>query len=339
MLFALAAAELRAAENLVDTDFKALRALATPRAPSRGPQTALQQDADRRLQVAAFMTAADKARGFYEKNPAHVNATEARKIEVEALFGAVRAGAGEHEPKAVRLAREFRANQGNPSRERYQIAAMVREREVRQQNHGESKEDVLAAYERAAMDLYGEFPNEPGVYELFLGVARNADAPKAREVANRILLMPAPPAVKDEARAMIARLDMPGKPFVAEWTDDKGAPHAVSDYKGRVLVFYVWASWAGATDADRQVKAQMLPSAVLVSVNLDNDTALGKAARIRADLGGVAYYDNRGLDAPLARQLRANRVPGVYVVDRRGIFIGGGAPDTLAALLDSAAKQ
>lgn len=312
--------------------------LAAPRATSLGQQSAAQADLEKRQQTAAFVLAADKAKDFYEKYPGHVNAVDARKVEVDSLFKAVRAGATEHEPRALRLSREIRSDTKIPSRDRFQVAMMVREVAIRQQNLGEARDEILAQYEKAAMDLYGEFPEEPAVFDLLIGVARNANADKSRALASQVLLMPAPPVAKEQARGIIARLDMPGKPLVAEWEDATGKPHQIQDFKGKIVVFYVWASWAPSPEADQKIKTMLPPAATLVSVNLDSDVTKGQAAKTKSGLGGISYFDQRGLDAPLARQLRADKVPGIYVVDAKGVFVGGGSPDQLAALLEAAAK-
>jgi hypothetical protein len=291
---ALATAGSTAAQPAdADIELKSLRVLAAPRPTGAPNRTAEQAETERRQQAAAYVTAADQAKAFLDKNPNHAGGADAKKIEAESMLRAVQVGGVEHETKALRLARDYRADKTNPSRDRFRIAAMVRQVGVQKENHGESREDVLAAYEKAAMDLYGEFPDEPAVYEMFLGVARNAEPVKARAVANRLLVMPAPGIVKDEAKAILARLDLPGKVLATEWTDEGGAFRSVRNYKGKIVVFFAWASWAPSADADQKIKTLLPPSAVLVSVNLDQDVAAGKAAKAKSGIGGVAYYDKR----------------------------------------------
>ena len=251
---ALATAGSTAAQPAAaDIELKSLRVLAAPRPTGAPNRTAEQAETERRQQAAAYVTAADQAKAFLDKNPNHAGAADAKKIEAESMLRAVQVGGVEHETKALRLARDYRADKTNPSRDRFRIAAMVRQVGVQKENHGESREDVLAAYEKAAMDLYGEFPDEPAVYEMFLGVARNAEPVKARAVANRLLVMPAPGIVKDEAKAILARLDLPGKVLATEWTDEGGAFRSVPNYKGKIVVFYAWASWAPSADADQKI--------------------------------------------------------------------------------------
>ncbi len=319
-----------------DNAFRALKAIASP-LPAKGA-TSEEREADRRRQITAFVAAADQAREFYAKHPTHAKAIEARKIEATALLSATREGAIEHEAKALRVAKEFRFEPRHSSADRYEVAAFMRELEVRKQNHGESREDVLAAYEKAAKDLYGEFPNEPRVFDLFLGVARNAAPPKARQVANDLLLMPAPAQVKDEARAILGRLDMVGKPLDLDFTDETGATHRVANQKGKTVVFFVWATWAGAADPGAAVKAKIPRGATTVSVNVDQDIGRGKAEKLKLGVSGIAYYDARGMNSPLARQLGVTKVPGFYVVNSRGEFVGSAGPEGLDELLQRAAK-
>ena len=328
-----------AQEAAADADFRALQALSRPRSSSATHAPGSQPHIDRKQQIALLVHAAGKAKEFYDQHPTHPKAGEARKIEASSLLRAARDGAVEHEEKALRLARDFRWDKKNSSRDRFEIAAFMREFEVQKQNFGESREDALAAYEKAARDLYGEFPDEPALYDLFLGVARNAEPVHARRVANQVLLMPAPATAKDEARTILGRLDMVGKPFEAEWVDEAGVSHRIQDKKGRLVVFYLWAMWAGAADPGDKVKALVPGHATVVSVNVDQDVARAKESRAKLGIPGIAYYDERGMNSPLARQLRATKVPGFYVVNARGEFVGGGGPEQLVALLNRAGQE
>lgn len=325
-----------AQDAAVDDAFRALQALASP-APAKGA-TSDEREADRRRQIAAFVAAAEKAREFYAKHPTHAKAIEARKIEATALLSATREGAVEHEAKALRVAKDFRFEARHSSADRYEVAAFMRELDVRKQNHGESRENVLAAYEKAAKDLYGEFPNEPRVFDLFLGVARNAAPVKARQVANDILLMPAPAQVKDEARAILGRLDMVGQPITLEFTDEAGTAHHLASQKGKIVVFFVWATWAAAADPGAAVKARIPRAATTVSVNVDQDVTRGKSEKAKLGVSGISYFDPRGMGSPLARQLGVTKVPGFYVINARGEFVGSARAEELDELLQRAAR-
>jgi hypothetical protein len=322
-------------------DFETLKVAARPLefgpAPAGATRTADDFAKQQKLQSAGFVAAAKQANAFYTKYPNDPNAGQARKIEAISLLRAVNTGTAEVEPQAVRLANAFRADKSNSSADRYEVAMNVLQHDVVRKNIVDKKA-LLQEYHDRAMDLYGEFPNEPALFSLLIGVAQNADPELARSTAKQILLIPAPDAIKQQAQAVIDRLDMPGKNVAFEWQDENGKSYQMSDFKGRIVVFYVWATWTPATSAaNAAVSAALKPGVQLVSVNVDTDPAKGKTANAAAKLGGINYYDNRGLQGPLTMQLKAIQVPSVYVVDANGVFVGAGTAFDLPHLLANAA--
>ena len=217
------------------------------------------------------------------------------------------------------------------------MAALARELGVEKESYGEARTDRLAAYEKIAIDFYCESPNEPAVFDLFLGVARNAEPVKARSVANQIPSCPRrrPPRTRP-ARLLPASIC---RARLRNGTTTRAGFTDWQDYKGKILVFYFWATWASSPEGESKIKTGVPPGAILVSANLDQDSAKGKAARSKSQMGGIAHYDPRGLNAPLATQLRANKVPGVHVIGRRGLYVGGGGPESLTALIEAAGQQ
>ena len=325
--------------NAADQDFAALEVAARPLpiAPLAAGQKKTHEDfvRDQKMQSAAFVAAAKQAHDFYTKYPSHAKASEAKKIEAISMLRAANTGSAELEPTALRLAREFRSDNANKSADRFQVAMTVTQIDILKK-HLKEKPALMAEYEKRAGDLYGEFPDEPAVFDLFVGIARNADEVQARSVANQILRMPATARAKEEAQAVLDRLDMPGKPISLEWQDENGKFYKSSDFKGKTLVFYVWSSSSDGPE-ERGGNLSSLPAnVVLVSVNVDTDVTRGKAAKSKATFVGISYYDDRGLNGPLAKQLRAAKAPAVHVVDSKGTYVGMGAPADLPALLAAA---
>ena len=85
--------------------FACYKALAAPRAPAGGAATGAQVETERRQQIALFVAAAEKAKDFHEKNPAHPNAADARNIQADSLLRAARAGARTRSECAARRPR------------------------------------------------------------------------------------------------------------------------------------------------------------------------------------------------------------------------------------------
>ncbi len=325
-----------------DIEFFAVQAAAIPvETPDLAAGKTLSRDEfnrARKLQSAGFLAAAARAKDFYTKYPAHEKAGAARAIEAISTLRAVQTGAVELEPAALRLAQDFRADGKNPSADRYHVATTVAQIEISKK--GLKGADLLAEYEQRAKDLYGEFPDEPAVYDMFLGVARNADAVQARRVAQQVLTMPAPDSAKEEARAVIDRQDMPGKLLTLDWQDENGKLKRMADYRGKVVVFYLWSTWSSASISGVEKLAAGLKSDVtLVSVNVDTDQEKGKGAKGTVpSSNGNSYFDARGLAGPLPKQLRATKVPAVFVIDANGVFVGTGSPSDLPGLLAKAGK-
>lgn len=293
---------------------------------------------EQQMQSSAFVAAAAKANDFYTKNPNHANAGDAKQIEAVSLLRAVQTGAVTEEPKALRLAGAYRADKAQPSANRYAVATLMVQMDV-QKKKIKDLPSLMAEHERQAVNLLGEFPNEPGVYDTFLGIARNSDPVRARSVAQRVLLMPAPAAAKEQARAVIDRLDMPGSAPALEWVDESGASRRIGDYKGKIVVFYLWATWSpDSVAALSTVAAAIKPGVELISVNVDSDLTKGKDAKKKTVLPGGSYSDDRGLQSPLPLQLKADQVPAVHVINAKGVYVGTGLPTALSALLQQAAK-
>ena len=331
----------QAAASTAELAFAELQAVSRPipPAPPRNGNKKTRQEfeADQKRQSGGFLHASDKAREFYQRYPGHAKAAEAKKIEVVSLLRAVQTGAVEKEPQALRLGSEFRKDKKNASRDRYHVATTMLQMEVAKKKLG--RKELMQEYERRAFGLYGEFPQEPAVFDMFIGLARNAEPAKGRALAERILRMPAPDAVKKEAKSLIERLDLPGKAVAFEWQDENGKHHKISDYKGSAVVFYVWASWAPTTGATRtNVAHANKAGVVVVPVNVDTDVAKGKAAAKDAGAGSPGYYDERGFASPLPRQLKAATAPSIHVVDPNGVYVGSGSPNELESLLAQAGR-
>ena len=293
---------------------------------------------DQQRQSAAFATASARAKEFYTKHPNDANANEARKIEAVTLMQAVQLGLTAEEPRAQRLAAEFRSDLKQSSAHRYEVASLMTQSEVWKKKI-KDRDALMAEHERHAFVLLGEFPGEPAIYERFLGIAHNSNSAKAREMAEHVLMMPAPTHLKEQALAVLDRLNLPGTSPGLEWQDENGVSRKISDYKGKIVIFYVWATWIPEAENAHALVASAVSAGIeLVCVNVDTDVTQGQQARKKTTLPGGNYYDERGLKSPLALQLKANQVPGVHVIDAKGVYVGRGLPSDLPKLLQQAGK-
>lgn len=337
-----AAASGQPASKTADDEFTDLQVASRPlpvRPPAaNGRKTVQENKEDQERQASVYVLAASKAKDFYTKFPAHARAAEAKKIECTSLLRAVQSGVTTEEPRAIRMGHEFRADKRNPSADRLEVATLMAQMDAGKKGLRDRKA-MAEEHERQAMNLLGEFSNEPGIYDYFLGAARIAEPDRARALLQRVLLSPATTAQKTQAQTMVDRLNMPGSSPAFEWQDDKGVSRRISDYKGKIVVFYVWSELHPGVAASAQVVASHIKGPVeLIAVNIDNDVTKAKDGGRRNATAQSNYYDSRGHESPLALQLKIDRVPGVHVVDSKGVYIGRGTPSELASLLTLAAK-
>ena len=291
---------------------------------------ARQQQADR------FLQAAQSARDFYTQYPENPKAADARKIEVVSLLRGVRSGAEARAADADRLAQTYLADRSNAKRDRYLVASMLKQMAVEKKGL-KDQTALFAEYEKNAAALFADFADVPEVYQLFLGLARNAPEAQARQIAADLLQKPAPPEIKAEAQAVLDRLDMPGKTLVLKFLMNDGTEFDLAKQKGTPVVLYFWASWSpGSVAALPQIREAAKRKAVFVGVNLDLEPAAAQRALGGEPLPGLQRWEPRGIKGDVPQQLRLNRLPLVYVFDDRGVLRGTGHPRELANLLPQA---
>lgn len=343
--FAVLAASPAHAQS-AKSDADALRELkeaaATPQVVAKLPpgqqKTKEQTDTERAEQIAACVAAARAAKSFQKQYPKSAHLAEVRTLEVTSLLSAVRSGGVAYEEEAQELAQAFIADQRNARHERFVVASLVKHGAV-QKRKLQSPEAVFAAYEENAAELRAQFGDEPEWYWFRLGLARTAPDPaKARQLASDLLSSAAPEEVKVEAQAVIDRQDLAGKTLPLAFVVSDGTRFDLAQSKGTAVVVYLWANAsepsATAMPAIRQAAATT--SARFIGVNLDQTSLAQRTAPDGQPPPGPQAWEPLGLGGAIPRQLRADRVPMVYVFDAGGVLVGFGSPDRLAALLASA---
>lgn len=325
-----------------DQALRELKAAATPLKPLALPagqkKTKEQADEERRLQTAAFVAAAEKAKEFYSTYPDHPGAAEARKIEVVSLLRAARGGSAEAEAGATAVAQGFVDDDTNSRRDRYVIASMLKQRAVEKKAPGDPAA-LLSEYEKNAAELYAEYADVPEVYHLFLGLARNSPEAKARQLAADLLAKPAPPEVKAEAQAILDRLDMPGKTIDLKFITDDAKVFNLEEHRGKPVVLYFWSGRGrGSVTALPLIRDAAAGEATFVGFNIDPDWVAARKALGDESIPGAQGWDPRGFSGDVPRQLRLEGVPRVYVFDAQGVLRGFGHPRELSALLAKSAE-
>jgi hypothetical protein len=269
--------------------------------------------------AARFVAAADTAKGFYTTYPDHPKAEEGKKHEVHALTLAVQAGNATVEGRLNAAVESIRADKTISTKFKAQaISAYAFHQAMRGKK---TKAERFAAIEQVARNLAADFPDQPQGYESLLTVAlAGDDEANVRSIAAELLSSPSPESVKTNARALLGRLDLVGKPIAAEFdgADVKIAKAATK--AGRATLIYTWASWSPSSlDLAAKLKKRGV-NANVVALNLDEDTKAAEAIALKEGLLGTAVYDERGREGALAQRLSIKTAPQVIIVDDEGVI-------------------
>lgn len=270
--------------------------------------------------AARFAAAADRAKEFYAKFPDHAHAEDAKAQEVQALINATRTGDATVEGRLNATVEALRVDKSVSNKIKAQV---VGSHAFSQMMRGKkTKAERLEAIENVARNLAADFPDQPQGFESLMTVAlANDDETKARKIATELLNSPSPAAVKENARALLGRMDLVGKPIAAELdgADAKKAKGAAKT--GRITVIYTWASWSpGSLDLAAKLKQRGLSNANVVGLNLDDDPKAAEALAQKLALLGTMVYDERGRDGALAQRLKVKSAPQVIIVDAQGVI-------------------
>lgn len=265
-----------------------------------------------------FVQTADRAKDFYTQHPAHAKAAEARLVEVRALVAANQAGDATTEGRLISTVQTLRGDQAVPATLRVQaVSAYAFPKAMR---GSQSRAERLAAAVLVARSLAAEFPDQPQGPESLVNLAVGSDEATARSLTNEVLAMPAPPAIKQVARAFLARLDLVGKPIAAEIAGAGLAADKAGLTAGRPTVIYTWAVGSpGSLRLAADLK-KLNPAANIIGLNLDQDTKTAEALARKEGLIGAMVYDERGLEGALAQRLKTRGAPQVILVDAQGII-------------------
>lgn len=268
--------------------------------------------------AAVFVRTADRAKDFYTQHPAHAKAAEARLVEVRALVAANQTGDATIEGRLITTVQALRGDGAVPAALRVQaVSAYAFPKAMR---GSQSRAERLEAAIQVARSLAVEFPDQPQGPESLVNLALGSDEATARSLANEVLAMPATPAIRQLARAFLARLDLVGKPIAAEFVGAGLTADKVMPAGGRPAVIYTWAMGSpGSLRLAADLK-KYGSSANVIGLNLDKDTKTAEALAQKEGLVGTMVYDERGLEGALAQRLKTRGAPQVILVDAQGII-------------------
>jgi hypothetical protein len=271
------------------------------------------------LRAAGFVSQANQAKAFQTQFPQHAKTADAKLAEIRALVSAVQAGDATLEGRLADAVQALRADAAASGSIKVQGVAAY---EFSRQTRGlPSQAERLKAIEQVARVLARDFPDQPQGFESLLNVAiTDRDETNAKKIAADLLALPAPTAVKAEARKLSDRFALVGKPLEAELQGANELATKASLAGGRPTVVYTWSKRnPGSLALAADLKKRGL-TANVIALNVDTDSNLAATTATAEGLIGTLVYDRRGTEGALAQRLKVRGASEVFLVDAQGVI-------------------
>ncbi len=154
-------------------------------------------------------------------------------------------------------------------------------------------------------------------------------------------------------RGAMAKLVLTAAPKPAPavpFADAKGGRHAIADFKGKVVLVNLWATWCGPCKLEipslARLQAQYPTRLAVLEVSLDQGTDEAAAARFIGANPPLIFYSEPSYRLPYAFQPTISDMPTTIVFDRQGrerARLAGGAdwsgPDARALVAALVAEK
>lgn len=250
-------------------------------------------------------------------------ARTAAQVQLSDALALVDAAERGDRTQAKRLATLVDALRGDPNLaeyDRYVLVARASALELKPAA-GDQKAK-LAAYADLARKLIAEFPQQTEPYASLLALAEDAaDTAAAGQLAVELLESRAPDAIKAGAGRVLDREAMVKTPIEFSAKDNQGQPVSLAQFRGKVVVLYVWTGRvkAGATWVQSFVAASG-DQAVYIGINFDPDQATAQLQMEQVAPGSLQVYDPSGMGGAVGTALKLTRNRSVYLIDQDGIL-------------------
>ena len=281
--------------------------------------------------------AAEKAKDFYARYPDHPRAEAARKQEHELLSDAALSG---HTNALVRLQILEAAllkdpNLAEDDRLLLRVQQLTRAFSL---STRVNPTNALGDFEKGLRSLQTEFPQQPGLYSLFVAAANqwlDYDPQKSRALAREVAGSRAEEEVRELAQSLLKKLDRLGKPFPLKFTAIDGRQVDLTQMAGKVVLVDFWATWcAPCMDELPKLKAtyeKLHPRGFeIVGISLDESKAPLQQVIDREKIPWPQHFDETNEENKFAEEFDVSAIPTMWLVDSQGLLRDLNARDNLA---------
>ena len=315
-------------------DLTALHQSAATTVLTGEPKTAARGQAEQQ-RAQKFRQTAQSAKDFYTPYPEHPDAPQARKLEALAALQGTTKDDPVNASAALAVAQRYRTDPANRAENRFDVALLSERLQLSRRLDRPLFFNHPIELEKIATGLRREFGDLPGVHRFYASVARSADMRTADRIAQLEIASPAPAEVKAEARAILERRNLLGRPLnlAVPATDGTVVDLARHNDRPTVVFFYSAANNPGSLVAPKRFLKTPVADCRWVYVAVNSTAPQVSAAKARAPFPGTHCALTAAEAAPLLDRLRHRHFPYVYVVNRQGLLTGFGPIDELPGLV------
>jgi peroxiredoxin len=240
--------------------------------------------------------------------------------EALTLVNAAERGDGQHTARLAALVGEVRKDTTIPEYDRYVLVARAGALEMKPA--GTDQKSKLDAYAALDRNLIAEFPRQSEPYASLLALAEDStDTDAAGQLAVELLDSKAPETVKIGAGRLLDREAMVKTPITFSAQDGEGRPLTLDQFRGKVVVLYVWSGQAkGGASWVQALVAKGSDQTVFVGFNFDSDEKTARLQMAQVAPNSLQVYDPTGFGGTVASTLKLTRNRTVYLVDRNGVL-------------------
>lgn len=190
------------------------------------------------------------------------------------------------------------------------------------QNPDESERDALLSH---VLQFKKDYPTDHrnGALLAEMASAYDSQPEKKRDLLNEALRYADTPELKARIGDDLKRLGMLGHPLKLKFDSVQGDSIDLDACRGKVVLVYFFAGWSTPSVlglqpvkdiADHMPKNQFQ----LLCISLDEKKETAMLLMKKTGLDCPVYFDGKGWESPLARELGINALPTVWLVDKKG---------------------